>query len=437
MLCREHVGSRVSPYLSALTWEISFVTDFVEPGQERNGPQNPLRLGIAPSSGVAQLYDSYPPEEIYRRYWYESGLNGSMRQELASIAESAMSFVSMQPGDTVLDIASNDGTLLSNYPKNLNRIGIDPSDVAATSDHYTAGITLVNDFFSAKSYEDVTSAKAKIVTVIAMFYDLDDPIGFLRQVREVIDDRGVFVIQLSYTPLMLEQREFGNICHEHVCYYTLENLKPLLESAGFEIFDAELNPTNGGSIRVYATPAGSSEHLTCPLNWLSIGSARVSAILEYEKREGFTTPVRYFEFAKHIENLKETTMAWLEQQSELGKKVVGYGASTKGNVLLQYYGITPDLLPCIADTNSKKWGLATIGSGIPIISEEEMRKMKPDYLLVFPWFFISHFLQRERTLLDSGTRFVMPQPKLCIVDSVGGRHDVTTHPLSPCIERAA
>lgn len=425
------------PLLECVDLGNQFVTDFVEPGKERSGAQAPLRLGISVSSGLAQLYDSFPPEEIYRRYWYESGINGSMRQELASIAESAMSLVSVQPGDTVLDIASNDGTLLSNYPEDLNRIGIDPSDVAGSSERYREGMTLVNDFFSAKAYQDATSTKAKIVTVIAMFYDLDDPQGFLNQVREVIDDRGVLVIQLSYTPLMLEQLEFGNICHEHVCYYTLENLKPLLEEAGFEVFDALLNPTNGGSIRVYATPAGSTDYLTCPLNWLSIGTARVSALLEYEKTEGFATPVRYFEFAKHIENLKHTTMAWLEQQAELGKKVVGYGASTKGNVLLQYYGITSELLPCIADANSKKWGLATVGSGIPIVSEAEMRKMQPDYLLAFPWFFISHFLQRERALLDSGTRFVMPQPKLCVVDAGGSRHDVSLQPVTSRTARAA
>lgn len=394
-----------------------FVTDFVEPGKEKLAPKGSLRLGIGPKSGVVQLFESFPPENMYRRYWYRSGINDSMRTELRAIVESAMSFVRLRPGDTVLDIASNDGTLLSYYPHDVNRIGIDPSNVAADSELYGGKITLVNDFFSEAAYRSVRQDKAKVVSVIAMFYDLEDPLGFLRQVRNVIDDRGVLIIQLSYTPLMLEQNEFGNICHEHVCYYTLGNLKPLLEKAGFEIFDAKLNDTNGGSIRVYATPKGSTEHLSCPLNWLSIGRARVQGALEFERQEKLDTPAPYVRFMQRVERLKSETIAWLQQQVECGKKVVGYGASTKGNVLLQYYGITPELLPCIAEANMKKWGLCTVGTGIPIISEKEMRKMKPDYLLVFPWFFTSYFMERERALLETGTQLVMPQPELRIVQS--------------------
>jgi hypothetical protein len=394
-----------------------FVTDFVEPGQERLGAKGSLRLGIGPKSGVVQLYESFPPESMYRRYWYRSGINDSMRTELRSIVESAMSFVRLRPGDTVLDIASNDGTLLSYYPHDVNRIGIDPSNVAAESELYGGKITLVNDFFSEAAFRTVRQDKAKIVSVIAMFYDLEDPLGFLQQVRRIIDDRGVLTIQLSYTPLMLEQNEFGNICHEHVCYYTLGNLKPLLDEAGFEVFDVQINPTNGGSIRVYATPKGSTKYLSCPLNWISIGRARVQGTLEYETHEKLNSPEPYVRFMQRVERLKRETVDWLQKQVECGKKVIGYGASTKGNVLLQYYGITTDLLPYIAEANMKKWGLCTVGTGIPIVSEAEMRKMKPDYLLVFPWFFTSYFMERERDLLASGTQLVMPQPELRVVES--------------------
>ncbi len=393
-----------------------YVTDFVAPGEEKSGETGSLRIGLGPKSGLPQLFESFPPEKMYKRYWYRSGVNESMRKDLRGIVESAMSFATLKPGDTVLDIASNDGTMLSFYPEMANRIGIDPSNVAADSELYGGKITLVNDFFSAEAFRSATDAKAKIVTVIAMFYDIEDPMSFLRQVREIIDDRGVFVIQLSYTPLMLEQNEFGNICHEHVAYYTLESLKSLLEATGFEIFDVTTNPTNGGSLRVYATPKGSTGSLSCPLNWLSIGRARVIGTLEYEKREKLSSPEPYQRFMRNIERLKEETLEWLRKQAESGKKVVGYGASTKGNVLLQYYGITTDLIPCIAEANRNKWGLCTIGTGIPIVSEAEMREMKPDYLFVFPWFFIKYFIEREKDLLASGTRFVMPQPQLRVVD---------------------
>ena len=393
-----------------------YVTDFVAPGEEKTGDTGSLKVGIGPKSGIAQLYESFPPEKMYKRYWYRSGINESMRKELRAIVDSALSFRNIREGDTVLDIASNDGTMLSFYPEYVNRIGIDPADVAANSDLYkTHGMTLVNDFFSSTAYKNATNSKAKIVTAISMFYDLEDPLGFLRQVRDIIDNNGLLIIQLSYTPLMLELNEFGFISHEHVCYYTLENLVSLFKEAGFEIFDTVLNPTNGGSIRVYATPTGSVENLTCPLNWLSIGRARVKGTLAYEKEGAFGGPEPYHAFMRSIEKLKHETLEWLRLQADSGKKVVGYGASTKGNVLLQYYGITSDLIPCIAERSEEKWGLCTIGTGIPIISEEEMRAMKPDYLLALPWFFIKSFVEREKDLLDGGTRFVIPQPQLRVI----------------------
>jgi len=403
------------PLIEVLDLGQQYVSDFVSPGEEKLGAVAPLRLGIAPSSGLAQLFDSFPPEKLYKRYWYRSGVNESMREELRGIVKSAMSYVNLGPGDTVLDVASNDGTLLSFYPEHLNRVGIDPSDVAADSDLYGGKIVLVNDFFSTGAYYATTESKAKIITIIAMFYDLDDPQDFLRQIREVIDEQGILIIQLSYTPLMLEMNEFGNICHEHVCYYTLGTLKILLEQAGFEIIDVMTNATNGGSIRIYSTVTGSKEHLSCPLNWLTIGSARLVGTLEYEKKEALQTTEPFFSFMRRIDKLRRETLSWLTQQASERKLVVGYGASTKGNVLLQYYGITPDLIPFIAEANHKKWGFVTAGSGIPIISEEEMRKMKPDYLFVFPWFFIKYFQEREKSLLSRGTRFVMPLPELRII----------------------
>lgn len=404
------------PLIECINLGEQYVSDFVQPGEEKIGSVESLKVGIGVDSGLVQRYNSFPPEKMYKKYWYHSGINTSMQKELESIVKSAMSFVKLEPGDTVLDIASNDGTMLTYYPNNINRIGIDPADVAAESDLYKDNIILANDFFSADIYKNITSAKAKIISIIAMFYDLDNPAEFLKQVRSIIDDQGILVIQISYVLLMLEQNEFGDMCHEHVAYYTLKIIKSLLEGAGFEVFDVLMNPTNGGSLRVYATPKGSINRLACPLHWASIGRARYLGMLEYEKQKNLDSPKPYFDFARRIKQIKEQVITWLQKKKEQKKTVIGYGASTKGNVFLQYCGIGPDLLPCIADANKKKWGLCTIGTGIPIISEEEMRKMKPDYLLAFPWFFINSFLERETDLLNNGTRFVVPQPRLQVIE---------------------
>jgi len=405
-----------SPLVECINLGDQYVSDFRKPGEELDGEVESLKVGIGVDSGLVQRFDSFPPEEMYKKYWYHSGINSSMRKELKSIVDSAMSYVRLKPGDTVLDIASNDGTMLTNYPEDVNRIGIDPSDVAAESNLYKDNIILGNNFFSADVYKDITSAKAKIVSVIAMFYDLENPAEFLHQVRSIMDDNGLLVIQISYVMLMLEQNEFGDMCHEHVAYYTLKIIKSLLENNGFEVFDVVMNPTNGGSLRLYATPQGSIKNLSCPLHWLSIGRARYLGMLEYEKQKNLDSFKPYFDFAKRIAKLKIETLDWLQKQKDDGKLVVGYGASTKANVLLQYYGMDENLLPCIADANPKKHGLCTVGTGIPIISEDEMRKMKPDYLFALPWFFMNSFIEREKDLLNQGTRFVTPQPKLQIIN---------------------
>jgi hypothetical protein len=404
------------PLLECIDLGDQYISDFVLKEDIYAGEVSPLKVGIGKTSGLVQLYDSFPPEKMYKKYWYRSGINESMRRELSSVVESASSFVKLKPGDTVLDIASNDGTLLSNYDSSLNRVGIDPSNVAGESSTYgELGIDLVNDFFSAKAFESVTDKKAKIVTVIAMFYDLEDPYGFLRDVRKVMDDNGVFVLQIAYTPLSLDQNEFGNFTHEHLCYYDFQNLNVILEGTGFEVFDVELNAANGGSIRVYATVNGGVERLASPLNLISIGETRKQSIIQYERGLELQTVKPYLDFVERIESLKTQTVNWLEQRADNGETVIGYGASTKGNVLLQYYGITPELLPFIAERSEKKWGLYTAGSGIPIISEDEMRDRKPDYLFALPWFFITTFVEREAELLAAGTRFVMPQPELRIM----------------------
>jgi len=388
-----------------------YFSDFVD--QATDGFKSPLKLGISKGSGLVQLYKAPEPEKMYRKYWYRSGINESMIRDLKNIVDSVKNYVDVEQGETVLDIAANDGTLLNFWKdSNVVRIGIDP---AKNLEEFRAGRYegFVEDFFSAKNYWSVAKEKAKVITSIAMFYDLPDPKWFVDEVKECLHDNGVWVIQMSYTPLMLDQNAFDNICHEHIEYYTLTVLKNLMEQSGLRIIDVELNDVNSGSFRVYITHV---ENTTLKLSEHAkmIGAFRTNSLLSYENTLGLDTPKPYLEFAKRVEKQKQETVKLLTDLKVQGKLVIGYGASTKGNTLLQYYGITSELIPFIAERTPEKWGKLTVGTGIPIISEEEMRSKKPDYLFVLPWHFVNHFATREKALLDAGTKLIVPLPNLTV-----------------------
>jgi hypothetical protein len=388
-----------------------YVSDFVAKEDIYKGEQFPLLVGVD-GWNLGQLFHAYPPEKMYRKYWYHSGTNDSMRAELANIVESTKKFTHVNPGDVVLDIASNDGTLLTNWPDNVTRIGIDPSDVAKNSPIYQGDIVLVNDFFSKNVYNQATNKKAKVITLIAMFYDLPNPIEVCQEIYGCLDEHGIFVVQMSYTPLMLKQNAFDNIGHEHLAYYSLESLRYVFDKANLEIVDVELNDTNGGSFRVFAKKKGAL--LDAHRFVLDIGHTRFESILWHERESKSASRTAWEEFRERVEIQKSKLVGFLQRTKERGETVLGYGASTKANTLLQYYGIGPELLPCIAEKNERKWGLYTVGTGIPIISEAEMRAMEPDYLLVLPWHFINGFLHREKELRESGTKFIVPLPEFHI-----------------------
>ena len=304
--------------------------------------------------------------------------------------------------------------MLNFYPPEIECIGFDPSDVAKKSTNYNQNKVLINDFFKAKSYNNMFNKRAKIITAISMFYDLEDPKKFLSDVKNILDDDGIFIIQLGYMPLMMELNEFGYISHEHLCYYTFKNIIDLLNDQDFKVFDIDLNDCNGGSLRLYICHKEGTQKLKCPMNLFSIGKCKIEGLLLNEKKNNYEDPKTFIEFQNRLEKLKAVTVEWLHKQKKDGKKVIGYGASTKGNVLLQYYNIHEDLIPFIAERSPEKYGLCTPGTGIPIISEDEMRKMKPDYLFALPWFFIKTFIEREHELISNGTKFVVPQPELKI-----------------------
>jgi hypothetical protein len=396
--------------IEVMDFGVQYVSDFVD--NPLDGEKSSLKVGIGQGSGLVQLFESFSPEKMYRRYWYRSGINESMVAELRNITENARKFVELKSGDAVLDIASNDGTLLGFWEKDLFRVGVDPAKNLKQFSEKHADV-IVEDFFQSKHFFSHCPKKARVITSIAMFYDIEDPNWFVKEVKKCLDEAGVWIIQMSYMPLMLEQNAFDNILAEHIEYYSFTVLNNLLKANGLQAADVELNDVNSGSFRVYVTHPGRQE-FKLPYHARQIGHFRVNSLLEYEKSLRLLEPAPYLDFFARVKKNKDRILELLWKIKKENKTVIGYGASTKGNTLLQFCDITPELIPFIAERSPEKVGKKTIGMGIPIISEEETRLRKPDYLFVLPWHFTDSFRKREKALLDSGTRLIVPLPEVRI-----------------------
>lgn len=375
----------------------------------------PLEMTLAPQSGLVQLAHTAPSDEMYREYWYRSDTNESMVEELKQIATTTAKQMRVSKGDLWIDIGCNDGTLLSHVPKEAIRIGYDPNDYKEISQKHAD--LIVNDYFNAEAFRKspYKDKRAKVITSIAMFYDLEDPHTFVQDIYDVLDDDGIWVMQMSYLPLMLKQLAFDNICHEHLEYYSLTALKFLVDSHQFEIVDCQLNDVNGGSFRVYMRKIGADPTTFASAPYRDVAEFRVKSILAYEKELDLANPQIYIDFYKQCCDLRDQTLQFLRTEKAKGKKIWGYGASTKGNTLLQWWGIDHTILDGIAERQPAKYGLKTIGTNIPIASDEDMRKAKPDYLFVLPWHFIESFVRREQDFLKGGGAFIVPCPKFEVI----------------------
>jgi hypothetical protein len=367
----------------------------------------PLELVWAPKSGLLQLAHSFDAGEMYGdNYGYRSGLNQSMVDHLSKKIHHLERYVGLNPGDVVLDIGSNDATSLKSYATpSLRRIGIDPTGNKFRQ-YYPDDIALVPDFFTAENYRKAESKLARIVTSIAMFYDLEDPIQFARDIESVLADDGVWHFEQSYMPSMLRLTSYDTICHEHLEYYSLGVVQNILAAADLKVVDVAMNAINGGSFAVTAAKKGSP---------IKPNSAVIGWLLDQEERMGLHTPRPYREFEERVYRHREDLRRLLGALNADGKKVLGYGASTKGNVVLQFCGLTAKDLPAIAEVNPDKFGSFTPGSRIPIVSEADARAMNPDYFLVLPWHFKESILQREQAFLARGGKFIFPFPEIEII----------------------
>ena len=394
-----------------------YVSDFLGEGDEPRGGKVEMKMLLDESSGNVRLEKSAPLDVMYGKYWYRSGINQSMKNELQRVVNSILDVKKLKENDIWIDIACNDGTMFDFIPNNVIKIGIDPVDNSYKNESEKKANLIIQDYFTSDSYKKSRfgSQKAKVVTSIAVFYDLENPDAFIQDVGEILDENGLWVLQLSYTPLMIEQLAFDNICHEHIYYYSLFNLKKLMEKNGFKVVDCQLNDTNGGSFRVYVMKEEGDITKFATQPHRDVCNFRIQSLLTLEEKLKLDSVDTWMDFYNRILDLKEQTVSFIKSEKEKGKKIWGYGASTKGNTLLQYFGLDHTLIDGIAERSVYKWGLKTVGTDIPIYSEEQMRNESPDYLLVLPWHFISEFIERERDFLLDGGKFIVPCPKFQVI----------------------
>jgi hypothetical protein len=358
--------------------------------------------------GLVQLAHSYDMSELYgQNYGYRSGLNSSMVGHLHDIYIKNFQYVSLNKNDLVIDIGSNDGTYLNFFDDDeYFLLGVDPTAKRFRS-HYRDLIKLITDFFDSKAVRKLVKEKqAKIVTSIAMFYDLEDPLDFARQVGDILDDEGIWVLEQSYMPLMIQRNAYDTICHEHLEYYGLKQLEWVLRNADLKIIDIELNDVNGGSIKLVVAKATSNKNECVE---------KISKLLENENKLQLNTLKPFQKFDESIKKHKKELKKLITDIRNRGKTIFGFGASTKGNVILQYCGFTSNDIPYIAEVNEDKYGSYTPKSQIPIIPEEQALKMDPDYFLVLPWHFKEGFIQRLSKYLGNGGRLIFPLPEIEVV----------------------
>lgn len=386
-----------------------YLTGVFPASREQKVTKGPVDLCWCADCSLAQMKQSYSLDEMYGdNYGYRSGLNQSMVNHLQNKVNTLLRKVSPAAGDIVLDIGSNDATSLKCYPAHLQRIGIDPTG-NKFREYYPEDISLVPDFFTADNFRKIfPSGKAKIVTSIAMFYDLEDPVKFASDIEQVLADDGIWHFEQSYLPSMLRTHSYDTICQEHLEYYSLISVNRILEKCNLKIIDIEMNDINGGSFALTVCKKN-ADHLQneSVINWM----------MEEERRMGLHTTEPYRQFAEQVKAHRESLVSLLDQLKKAGKKIVGYGASTKGNVLLQYCNIGTQYLDCIAEVNEQKFGSYTPGTLIPIVSEKEAMAMKPDYFFVLPWHFRNNILNREssKEYRAAGGKFIFPLPYIEIV----------------------
>jgi len=380
-----------------------YLSDFLS--TDKKPEKFPLDLVMCPKCDLLQLRNTVPQKFLYTpRYGYRSGINFTMKEELNKIAQASLKKINKDKKIVALDIGANDGTLLGFYPKNTLKVAVEPiSKLALLSKKY-ANI-VVNDFFNFSAVKaKIKNLKVDIITAISCFYDMEEPNKFISDAAKILSGDGVLVIQQNYLVGMLKNNAFDNIVHEHLEYYSLLSLENLLSRHGLEVFDVKQSAINGGSFITFIAFKNTRPIQKSVLDWR-----------QSEKKLKLNKLKVYNDFAKRVKNNSHDILNLITKLTKNKKTIYVYGASTRGNTLLQYYQLNNKLIVAAVERNPEKWGKKISSLNIPIISEQEARKQKPDYMLVLPWFFKKEFLQREKNYLTSGGHFIFPLPKIQII----------------------
>lgn len=417
--CRQ-CGHKV--FTEILSLGESAISNFLSPEHDAKItiPKGPLDLVLCQHCSLIQLkHPAMAPSLLFHQYWYKSGTNKTMIAALKDVVQSAQKDVTLENPveDAVLDIGANDGTLLQAYEMDprITRYAFEPAkNICVELRQRLSGsrCVVLNEFFSLEAFQRISQAdpalprKVKVITSIAMFYAVEDPRSFVKAVKQMMHEDGIWIIQMAHLSAMLEQNNFDNICHEHVTYYCLRSLEFLLHSEGLTVYRVSLNDVNGGSFRVYIKHTESSLH---PVE----ESVFRQREIEFQMR--LHDADVYQRFGERVDQERQKLMDFIETQHKAGKRIHVYGASTKGNTLLQYYGLNHEKIEVAAERNRDKWGLKTVVSNIPIVSEEESRQMSPDFYLVLPWHFKTEFIEREQEFLKRGGAFIFPLPQFEVV----------------------
>jgi len=373
-------------------------------------PKTSINLCMCNKCGLIQLHETTKSSELYEyEYGYRSGISNTMREHLKLYKEEICSIVNIEEGDTVVDIGSNDSTMLQYYGNKYRRIGVDPT--GKQFQQFYGDVELLPTYFTYDNFKNsFGSIKCKMVSSISMFYDLPDPVKFAKDIYSVLDDNGIWTCEQSYILSMLRTNSIDTICHEHLEYYALHQIKEIADLANFKIIDVKFNDCNGGSFRIYFAK---KESLLYQENTILINK-----ILNEEREYGIMDMDGkvYFDFMKRCQEQVCYLKDFIDNVNSNDKKVYIYGASTKGNCLLQYAELNESHIKYAVERNLNKVGKMT-STGIEIISEETMRENPPDYLLVLPWHFKNEIIEREKAFLEAGGQFIFPFPHFEIISS--------------------
>ena len=386
--------------------KMSLTTEF--PKNINTSKKIPMELIICSDCRLFQLRHNYELQKLYNEnYGYKSGINKSMHNHLGDIAKQAEKKVRFNKKDIILDIASNDGTLLKKY-KNRKAIkfGIDPT-IKKFRNLYPKNYLKFSGFFEKNIYNKIANyKKSKIITSIAVFYDLQNPVKFIQDIKSILDTKGIWVLEQSYFPLLIKNNAYDSICHEHLSYFMHRQLNFLLKKEKLIIFDVSFNNMNGGSARFFISHKDSG---------FKINKKNISKIMKIENKIFNNFNITIKKFRKNIINSKKNLIYLIKKLYRKNKTIHIYGASTKGNVIIQFCKLNKEMIPYAAERNPEKFGRYTPGSLIPIISESRSRALKPDFFLVMPWHFKKEIVLREKIFLNKGGKLVFPLPKIQII----------------------